>query len=352
MPSFPSQILPNYAQGAMPNIPVFRFQGVPTLPSTQSSSWAPQTSFQPAPWMTSQNFGFQGFPYPNTSRPVAFSNAFNTPRFAVGEPNPSAPEGFQNPMLNDWGNPSTPVNTTPKTEATSAPSSPANTNVSANYLKSLMSNLNLTEQQSSSLSSCFIHAGLNSMVKATRDEDPNGWLMNKMTQAIQPNPQTGDFTFQWANGQKMTIRKSQLDEYRQSEYAGLPTSDLTIATELAWFTKYPDQKQAGGYAHDFYKELFGVDARYLKSSEEALTVAAQKGVVSTVSGYSNVGTFHAWTLDREASSWDLNNSDIKGGFKNLPQTQYQANVDLSDAQLRTAVLNDPDAYISYFKIPA
>jgi len=179
---------------------------------------------------------------------------------AVGEPNPSAPSGLQLPVQNTG-------------------------DISTSYLKSLMANLDLTEQQSDAVQACFIRAGLNSMVKATRDDDPNGWLMNKMTD-------------------------------------------------------------------DFYKEMFGLDSGYMPISTSALNTAKQKGVVSTVSAHSNLNTFHAWSLDYEGSTWDLNNSDIKGGFRNLPQTRGMKNVDLNDAQLAQAVLSDKNAYISYFKIPA
>lgn len=219
-------------------------------------------------------------------------------------------------------------------------------------LNTLMDSLDLSEQQSDAVQACFIHAGLNSIVKATRDDDPNGWLRQKVNQTIQVDPRTGNFTFNWANGQQMTITPAQLNQVRNTEYVGKPVSDLMLATETAWFQAHPEQKKTGGYAHDLYKELFGLDSGYLPISASALDSAKQKGVVSTISAHSNLGTFHAWSLDYEGPTWDLNNSDSKGGFKYLPQTQGLKNIDLSDAQLGQALLRDSDAYMSYFKIPA
>ena len=219
-------------------------------------------------------------------------------------------------------------------------------------LNTLMDSLDLSEQQSDAVQACFIHAGLNSIVKATRDDDPNGWLRQKVNQTIQVDPRTGNFTFNWANGQQMTITPAQLNQVRNTEYQGKPVSDLMLATETAWFQAHPEQKKTGGYAHDLYKELFGLDSGYLPISASALDAAKQKGVVSTISAHSNAGTFHAWSLDYEGPTWDLNNSDSKGGFKYLPQTQGMKNIDLSDAQLGQALLRDSDAYMSYFKIPA
>lgn len=312
----------------------FRYQGnrsyTPmnaTMYGSSNAGFSP--NFQNT-WQALSAYRFQTSnynPYQAPARPM-FPHT-NTPvqGITVGEANPSAPGGFQAPVQNT-------------------------DNISANYLKSLMNKLDLTEQQSDAVQACFIHSGLNSMVKATRDDDPNGWLMNKMNDTIKADPRTGDFSFNWANGQKMTITQAQINQLRATEYKGKPVNDLKLATEAAWFQAHPDQKKTGGYTHDFYKELFGLDSGYMPMSSSALGTAKQKGVVSTVSAHSNLGTFHAWSLDYEGSTWDLNNSDIKGGFKNLPQTQGMKNVDLNDAQLGQAVLADKDAYISYFKIPA
>jgi hypothetical protein len=317
--------------------PSFRYQGNRSY--TPPSTMFPPTSTALPPafqykWQAPTAYRFPSTtsfnPYnPYQAPPRPMFPPTNTPvqGIAVGEPNPSAPGGFQPPMQNTR-------------------------EISGSYLKSLMNNMNLTDQQADAVQACFIHAGLNSMVKATRDDDPNGWLMNKMNETIQVDPRTGNFTFNWANGNKMTITQAQINQVRNTEYQGKPTNDLTLATELAWFQAHPDQKKTGGYAHDFYKEMFGLDSGYKTASTSALDFAKQKGVVSTVSAYSNLNTFHAWTLDYEGSTWDLNNSDIKGGFRNLPQTRGMKNVDLNDAQLSQAVLSDRNAYISYFKIPA
>ena len=315
--------------------PMTNFQGMPSyLPMNPLyarrngfPSSVPNTQYAPTP------YGFPANHYnpyqapPRQAYPQRFPTGLPIQGIAIGEPNPSAPGGFQIPSQETGG-------------------------LNNNYLNTLMSTMDLTAQQADSVTSCFIHAGLNSMVKATRDEDPNGWLMNKMNQTIQVDPRTGNFTFNWANGTKMTITQAQLNQVRATEYKDKPINDLALATETAWFQAHPEQKKTGGYAHDFYKELFGLDSGYMTASESSLNLAKQKGVVSTVSGYSTRNTFHAWSLDYERSTWDLNNSDIRGGFKNLPQTQGMSNMDLSDAQLGQALLNDQNAYISYFKIPA
>ncbi|MCE2930198.1 MAG: hypothetical protein LW809_02270 [Vampirovibrionales bacterium] len=330
-----------YGQTTYPSFPPsFRFQG--NAPYTPPNLMYPprNTAFPPSFQNTWQaptvyrfpsNLSFNPYnPYQAPPRP-AYPSPMPTNQpvqgIAVGEPNPSAPSGLQLPVQNTG-------------------------DISTSYLKSLMANLDLTEQQSDAVQACFIRAGLNSMVKATRDDDPNGWLMNKMTETIQVDPRTGNFTFNWANGNKMTITQAQINQVRATEYKGKPVSDLVLATETAWFQAHPDQKKTGGYSHDFYKEMFGLDSGYMPISTSALNTAKQKGVVSTVSAHSNLNTFHAWSLDYEGSTWDLNNSDIKGGFRNLPQTRGMKNVDLNDAQLAQAVLSDKNAYISYFKIPA
>ncbi len=287
---------------------------------------APAPFFNPPPhhFFPRQPFNFKHFspsvlPF-ETQRPVSFK-----PRYEAS---------------NEWETPEVSEQVTPQ-----------KTELSTNYLKTLMFGMNLTDQQSTDIASCFIHAGLNSIVKATRDEDPTGWLMNRMNETIHVNPQTGEFTFNWADGQQMKITQSQLQQYRSQKYRNNPMNDLSLATELAWFTKHPNQQKTGGYTHDVYKELFGLDAGYMMASDEALRLAQQKGVVSAVSGHSNVGTFHAWSLDYEGNSWDLKNSDVRGGFKYAPQTQYRADVDMSTPQLRQALLRDENAYISYFSIP-
>jgi hypothetical protein len=292
------------------------------FPPNFQNTWQAPTAYR----FPSNNFNTYN-PYQAPPRPMFPPTNTPVQGIAVGEPNPSAPGGFQLPVQNTG-------------------------DISGDYLKSLINNLDLTKQQSDAVQACFVRSGFNSIVKAIRDDDPNGWLLNKVNQTIQADPRTGNFTFNWANGQKMTITKAQIDQLRATEYQGKPADNLMLATEAAWFQAHPNQKKTGGYSHDFYKELFGLDSGYMPMSSSALETAKQKGVVSTVSAHSNLGTFHAWSLDYEGSTWDLNNSDIKGGFKNLPQTQGMKNVDLNDAQLGQALLGDRDAYISYFKIPA
>ncbi len=259
------------------------------------------------------------------------------------------PIGVRSSPIDAWGKTST-TTTIPK--AVTKPPTQNKGNIDSNYLKSLMKNLDLTAQQSDMASSCFIHAGLNSIVKATRDDDPNGWLMNKVNQTIQADPRTGDFTFNWANGNKMTITKAQIDQLRAREYQGKSTSDLTLATETAWFQAYPDQKNAGGVTSQVYEELFGLDAFTIRVNTSAFDTVRQKGVVSTLAARTDQGTDHVWTLDYEGPRWDLNNSASSAGFKNLPKSQGK-NIDLTDAQLYKAFLNDDlySPYISMFRIP-
>ncbi len=290
---------------------------------------APRHPFTPAP------FNYRGFPPPPPSYPPFQRN--NPARFVPDYE-----------YMNDWEAPQTQAPSRPENITQNTAQTPE---INTNYLKSLMSAMNLTDQQSTDIASCFVHAGLNSLVKATRDEDPTGWLMNRMNETIHVDARTGDFTFNWADGQQMTITQSQLQQYRGQKYRNNPMNDLSLATELAWFTKHPNQQKTGGYTHDVYSELFGLDAGYMMASDEALNLAKQKGVVSAVSGHSNVGTFHAWALDYEGNSWDLKNSDVRGGFKYAPQTQHRADVNLKHSQLREALLRDENAYISYFTIP-
>lgn len=318
-----------------PSMSSFRYQGNrPFTPMNATMYGSRNAGFPPNfqnTWQAPTSYRFPTSNYnPYQAPPRPMFPPTNTPvqGIAVGEPNPSAPGGFQLPVQNTG-------------------------DTNGDYLKSLINNLDLTKQQSDAVQACFVRSGFNSIVKAIRDDDPNGWLLNKVNQTIQADPRTGNFTFNWANGQKMTITKAQIDQLRATEYQGKPADNLMLATEAAWFQAHPNQKKTGGYSHDFYKELFGLDSGYMPMSSSALDTAKQKGLVSTVSAHSNLGTFHAWSLDyEEGSTWDLNNSDIKGGFKNLPQTQGMKNVDLNDAQLGQALLGDRDAYISYFKIPA
>jgi|GEM_PF-6926728 len=245
------------------------------------------------------------------------------------------------------------IETTDKTGAT--PPATGNEQTGTTSIDSMLATMNLNDQQAESLSSCFIHAGINSIAKASRDDDPQGKLRAVVNKAIQHDPATGDFNFTWADGQKMTITSGEMKQWTNDKYNGDEPrmNDLSQATEMAWFRRHPDQQKTGGFAHEFYNEMFGLESNYAFSSPESINMAKQKGVVSVLSGTSNVNTFHAWSLDYEegTKTWDMNNSDIDGGFKHLPQTKGMPNVDLTDQQLKDTILADRDSYISYFKIP-
>jgi hypothetical protein len=220
-------------------------------------------------------------------------------------------------------------------------------------LQAQLNGLDLSEQQAPNTYACFIHAGFNSIVKATRDEDPNGWLLKKVNETIQVDPKTGDYTFNWANGTKTTLTTDQVKDYTKDVYKGKPSNPLMAAVEMAWFQTHPEQVKKGGYAHSFYKELFGLNAGYMRlTNPDALSVAREKGTVSTLAGHTNHNTFHVWSLDYEGPTWDLNNSDTTAGFKYMPEAEGQKNLDYTDEKLNQTVSQDKDAYISYFKIPA
>jgi hypothetical protein len=213
-----------------PSMSSFRYQGNrPFTPMNATMYGSRNAGFPPNfqnTWQAPTSYRFPTSNYnPYQAPPRPMFPPTNTPvqGIAVGEPNPSAPGGFQLPVQNTG-------------------------DTNGDYLKSLINNLDLTKQQSDAVQACFVRSGFNSIVKAIRDDDPNGWLLNKVNQTIQADPRTGNFTFNWANGQKMTITKAQIDQLRATEYQGKPADNLMLATEAAWFQAHPNQKKTGGYS--------------------------------------------------------------------------------------------------------